>query len=238
MNRLRKRLCSLIFTFLSISFSLMAQEGGEAARVAPELQASLCEMEYWNSGERSVRDSLLLEKAALLSVSGNDAGAYETLCRISNFGLSPSQRADLLRRKLIYSYSAGNVDEFIGLLDEAYSSGLMEPVDLGAGPRHKSESAAMLLSVIPGAGLAYAGDWKNAGKYFALNTSFLALGAAAFYYKLYFTAFAGSGMLLYTTLPKSTEMAIEATAEYNRQAMLDYYAPVYVFLLIFVNESN
>ena len=205
----------------------MAQSGDQAARIAPGLQASLCEMEYWNSPGRDSRDSLLMEKASLLHCAGQAALAYETLSRISNFGLSSERRAALLRNKLICSYSAGMVDEFCGLLDEAYGSGLLEPVDTGSGPRRKSENAALLLSVIPGAGLAYAGDWKNAGKYFLLDGSILALGAGAFCQKLYVSAFAGGGMLLYSTLPKSTEMAIEAVEQYNKKALLDYYAPVF-----------
>ena len=261
---MRKRLlfCS-ICAFLSISFScfggvprhycpnltdpLVFLEGGltfsadfDRAPGAEEpgalaLSAAICELEAWRASDRAVRDSLLLAKAALLSDAGESARAYETVCRIPRFGLSEDQRAELIRRKLIYSWEAGLMDDFQVLLEEARTEGALEgtaansatEAALSGKPRHRSTDAAMLLSIIPGAGLAYAGDWANAGKYFLLQGGSIALGAGAYLSGLYVSAFLGGGMLLYTTLMPATEKAIKAATEFNSRSLKAYYAPVY-----------
>ena len=270
---MRKRLlfCS-ICAFLSISFScfggvprhycpnltdpLVFLEGGltfsadfDRAPGAEEpgalaLSAAICELEAWRASDRAVRDSLLLAKAALLSDAGESARAYETVCRIPRFGLSEDQRAELIRRKLIYSWEAGLMDDFQVLLEEARTEGALEgtaansafegtaansatEAALSGKPRHRSPDAAMLLSIIPGAGLAYAGDWANAGKYFLLQGGSIALGAGAYLSGLYVSAFLGGGMLLYTTLMPATEKAIKAATEFNSRSLKAYYAPVY-----------
>ena len=99
----RKLLSCLICTFLCTGFSLKAQE------LAPQLRAALCEMACWNCSDKAGRDSLLQEKAECLALSGEYDQAFRTLGRISNFGLDEAQRTELLRRKLVYSYSAGNI---------------------------------------------------------------------------------------------------------------------------------
>ena len=74
----------------------------------------------------------------------------------------------------IYSWEAGKLDDFQVLLEEAAASDQAEASALAQAaasalsgkPRHRSTDAAMLLSIIPGAGLAYAGDWSSAGKTF------------------------------------------------------------------------
>ena len=212
MKMLKKRLYCSICAFLSISFSLGAQ---------PNLQAALCEMAYWESTDRAERDSLLIKKAEYLALEGKSAVAYETLCRISPFGLAPGTRSELACRKMISAYEAGMMDEFATLLTEA---GMPLP---DGKPRHKSEDAAMLLSIIPGAGLAYAGNWPQAGKYFLINGSILALGTGAFLSGLYVSAFLGGGMLLHATLPKSTDLAVSATAARNVSYLKEYYSPLY-----------
>ena len=270
---MRKRLLfCLICEFLSISFSCFGGvprhfcpnltdslgffEGGltfsadfDGAPIAREpgalaLSAAICELEAWQASDRSVRDSLLLAKAALLSEAGESARAYETVCRVPRFGLSEDQRAELLRRKLIYSWEAGLMDDFQVLLEEARAEGALEgtaansalestaansatEAALSGKPRHRSTDAAMLLSIIPGAGLAYAGDWANAGKYFLLQGGSIALGAGAYLSGLYVSAFLGGGMLLYTTLMPATAKATQAATEFNSRSLKAYYAPVY-----------
>ena len=103
-----------------------------------------------------------------------------------------------LRRKMIYLYSDGRMDEFCGMLDEAAQYGLLDGVSLEGRPGHRSENAALILSVLPGAGLAYAGDWGNAIKYFLVDGSIIALGVGAFSSGLYAATFMGGGMLLYS----------------------------------------
>ena len=200
------------------------------------LSAALCELEAWQASDRTVRDSLLLTKAELLSEAGESARAYETVCRIPRFGLSEEQRTELLRRKLLYSWEAGLMDDFQVLLEEARAEGSEllggaagnpNPATLSGNPRHRSTDAAMLLSIIPGAGLAYAGDWANAGKYFVLQGGSIALGAGAYLSGLYVSAFLGGGMLLYTTMMPATEKAIKAATEFNSRSLKAYYAPVY-----------
>ncbi|MBR5925402.1 MAG: hypothetical protein IKZ60_08045, partial [Bacteroidales bacterium] len=179
------------------------------------------------STTKAVRDAQLMQKAEILSSAGESSRAYETLCRISSFGMNEANRADLLRRKLITSYEAGLMDDFSALLSEASGTGLMD-IKLPEGkPRHKSEDAAMLLSIIPGAGLAYAGDYANAGKYFLINSSIIALGVGTFLSELYVTTFLGGGMLLYKHLPESTNIAVRATADRNISYLKEFYAPVY-----------
>ena len=274
---MRKRLlfCS-ICAFLSISFSCFGgvprhfcpiltdppgfEEGGltfsadfDGAPIVREpgalaLSAALCELEAWQASDRAVRDSLLLAKAAFLSEAGESSRAYETVCRIPRFGLSEDQRAELLRRKLLYSWEAGLMDDFQVLLEEARAEDSLEgsvapatsagdnaaipaPIatldSLSGKPRHRSTDAAMLLSIIPGAGLAYAGDWANAGKYFLLQGGSIALGAGAYLSGLYVSAFLGGGMLLYTTLMPATAKATQAATEFNSRSLKAYYAPVY-----------
>ena len=209
--RLRKLLFCSIFAFLSISFNLMAGE--------PELLAALCEMAAWQAPDKATRDSLLLSKAAYLAEAGQSARAYETVCRIQRFGLSEEQRAELLRRKLIYSWEAGLMDDFQGLLEETAA--------VEGKPRHRSEDLAMILSVLPGAGLAYAGEWADAGKYFLAGSASIALGVGAFLSGLYASAFLGGGMLLYTILPASTDKAIKAAADFNSRSLKEFYRPIY-----------
>ena len=248
---MRKRLLFFsICAFLSISSSLLAEsrEGiaserratlgtvrggdpsemggmscGAANRVGgdnpPALMAALCEMEAWQAPDRATRDSLLLAKAEFLAEAGESARAYETVCRIQRFGLSEDQRSELLHRKLIYSWEAGQLDDFQVLLEEAGKT-------VSGKPRHRSTDAAMLLSIIPGAGLAYAGDWANAGKYFLLQGGSIALGVGAYLSGLYVSAFLGGGMLLYTTLPPATAKAVEAANDFNTRSLKDFYAPV------------
>lgn len=284
-----------ICAFLSISFSswggpchfcpiltdpLGFEEGGLAfpadfdrAPVAGEpespeslaLSAAFCELEAWQAPDKATRDSLLLAKAAFLAEAGESARAYETVCRIQRFGLSEGQRAELLRRKLIYSWEAGLADDFMVLLEEA----AFEPAEISAlvqgssattalaqaaapdeaiapamapatalshavatasnisgKPRHSSPDAAMLLSIIPGAGLAYAGDWASAGKTFLAGATSIALGVGAFASGLYVSAFLGGGMLLYTILPPSTEKAVRTVSEYNDSQLLGYYSRI------------
>ncbi|MBP5689825.1 MAG: hypothetical protein J6W74_02810 [Bacteroidales bacterium] len=119
------------------------------------------------------------------------------------------------------------IQDFTGLLEEAYVSGALEKVSLEGKPRHRSESAAFILSAFPGAGLAYAGDWKNAGRQFLLSGSIIALGVGAFASGLYLATFLGGGILLYHTLPPSSTLAEKASAEFNAKALQDYYFPVY-----------
>lgn len=247
---MRKRLLFFsICAFLSISFSswggprqfcpiltdpLGSEEGGltfsadfDRAPVAGEpdspeslaLSAALCEMAAWQAADRATRDSLLLAKAAFLAEAGESARAYETVCRIQRFGLSEGQRAELLRRKLIYSWEAGKLDDFQVLLEEAGKT-------VSGKPRHRSADAAMLLSIIPGAGLAYAGDWASAGKTFLAGAGSIALGVGAFASGLYLSAFLGGGMLLYTILPSSTEKAVRTVSEYNDSQLLGYYSRI------------
>lgn len=225
---LRKLLSCLTCTFLFISFSLKAQQ-----EPSPQLSAALCEQAIWNCASRAERDSLLLQKAEFLAQDGMYDKAFETLGRISNYGLDDDARAELMRRKLIYLYSACRMDEFCGMLEEAAGYGLPVNVGLEGKPRHRNEDAAYILSAIPGVGLAYAGDWKNAAKYFLLDGSIIALGAGALYCKLYVSAFLGSGMLLSYSLPKSTEMAVEAAGAYNSRALQEYYSHIYESLLVF-----
>ena len=184
----------------------------------PELMAALCEMAAWQAPDKATRDSLLLSKAAYLAEAGQSARAYETVCRIQRFGLSEEQRAELLRRKLIYSWEAGLMDDFQGLLEEA-------PAIEGK-LRHRSEDLAMILSVLPGAGLAYAGEWAGAGKYFLAGSASIALGVGAFLSGLYVSSFLGGGMLLYTILPSSTEKAVRTVSEYNDSQLLGYYSRI------------
>ncbi len=281
---MRKRLLFFsICAFLSISFSswggpchfcpiltdpLGFEERGLAfpadfdrAPVAGEpeslaLSAALCELEAWQAPDRATRDSLLLAKAAFLAEAGESARAYETVCRIQRFGLSEDQRAELLRRKLIYSWEAGKLDDFHVLLEEAAASDpaeasaldqaaapdeaiapAMAPAtalshavatasNLSGKPRHRSTDAAMLLSIIPGAGLAYAGDWASAGKTFLAGATSIALGVGAFASGLYVSAFLGGGMLLYTILPPSTEKAVRTVSDYNDSQLLGYYSKI------------
>ena len=208
----KKRLLCSICAFLSISFSLGAQSN---------LSAALCEMASWESTDKAERDSLLLRKAELLESAGESSRAYETLCRIPYFGLTQTAREELVCRKMVCAYEAGMMDEFTTLLNETSL-----PLPEGK-PRHKSEDAAMMLSLIPGAGLAYAGQWSEAGKYFLTNSSIIALGVGAFFSELYLAAFLGGGMLLHATLPKSTDAAIAATAARNVEYLKEYYAPLY-----------
>ena len=125
--------------------------------------------------------------------------------------------------KLIYAWSASKMDDFLALLPEFEGS---LPVPRGSAPR-KSEDAAMLLSILPGVGNAYAGDWRNAAKYLLLNSSIIFLGAGAFASGLYVSTFLGGGMLLYTTLPASTDKAVRAVREGNVRSLKNHYAPVY-----------
>ena len=192
---------------------------GEVTASSPALSAALCEMAAWQAPDRATRDSLLLAKAAFLAEAGESARAYETVCRIQRFGLSEDQRAELLRRKLIYSWEAGLVDDFKVLLEEAGKT-------VSGKPRHRSTDAAMLLSIIPGAGLAYAGDWSSAGKTFLAGAGSIALGIGAFVSGLYLSAFLGGGMLLYTILPSSTEKAVRTISEYNDSQLLGYYSRI------------
>lgn len=193
------------------------------------MSAALCELAYWTCQDRTAQDSLLKEKAAFLETAGEFARAYETLCRIPSFGLDESARDELLRRKLQLSYEAGDIESFESLLDEASQTGVIDTENIfSSGKTHKkSEDAAMLLSILPGAGLAYAGQWPAAGKYFLLQSSILALGTGCFVSGLYAAAFIGGGILLYETLPISTELAIRAASSYNATLKKQYYAPVY-----------
>lgn len=224
---LRKLLSCSTCIFLCISFSLNAQEP------APELSAALCELAGWNCASKATMDSLVMQKAEFQAQAGLYDKAYETLGRISNYSLDDAGRTELLRRKMIYLYSAGRMDEFCGLLDEAAEYGLPVSVGLQGKPRHRSEGAALVLSAFPGAGLAYTGDWKNAAKYFFLDGAIIALGVGAFTSKLYISAFLGGGMLLSSSLPRSTEMAVEAASAYNSRALQEYYAPVMEALVEF-----
>ena len=229
----------------------MAEEGPD-----PALKAALCELEAWQAPDKATRDSLLLAKAEFLAEAGESARAYETVCRIQRFGLSEDQRAELLRRKLIYSWEAGKLDDFQVLLEEAAASDpaeasalaqaaapdeaiapAMAPAtalshavatasNLSGKPRHRSTDAALLLSIIPGAGLAYAGDWASAGKTFLAGATSIALGVGAFASGLYVSAFLGGGMLLYTILPPSTENAVRTVSEYNDSQLLGYYSGI------------
>lgn len=218
---LRKLLYCSVFTLLCTSFDLLSQN------VAPELSAALCEIGIWESQERSERDSLLRLKADYLIQANAPSKAFETISRIPSYGISPEQRAELIRLKLKYSYEAGMIEDFTGLLEDAYVSGALEEVTPEGRPRHRSESAAFILSAFPGAGLAYVGDWKNAGKHFLLNGAVIALGVGTFTSGLYLATFLGGGMLLYHTLPVSSALAESAAAKFNSQALLDYYRPVY-----------
>lgn len=228
----RQLFCS-IYAFLSISFSAVGWNEGDGP--APGLSAALCEMASWQSPVKAVRDSLLLEKAAWLEMAGEHARAYETLCRISYFGLDEDAQRTLICRKLIAAYDAGLMEEFRALLVESSATGLIDTDSMlpSGKPRRLSEDAAMLLSIIPGAGHAYAGDMAGAGKYFLLNSSIIALGTGAFLSGLYAAAFLGGGLLLYATLPRSTEQAVSRVAERNRSFLKDYYSPVYGELRLF-----
>ena len=228
MKTLGKLLFCSICAFLCTSFSLSARIGDDGGP-GPELSAALCEMACWESSAKAERDALLMQKAEFLSSAGESIRAYETLCRISSFGMNEAQRSDLLIRKLTASYEADMMDAFIALLEEASGTGLPGIGQLipEGKPSHKSEDAAMLLSIIPGAGLAYAGDYAAAGKFFLINGSIIALGVGAFLSGLYAATFLGGGMLLYANLPKSTDLAVRATADRNTGYLKEFYAPVY-----------
>lgn len=224
---LRKLLCSLTCVCLCTGFSALGARGhiavpaaGDVSAFDMALQAALCEAAIWNASDKVTRDSLLFRKAELLSLAGESGRAYETLCRIQRFGLSEEQRAELARRKLICTWEAGLMDEFRALLEE---TGLER--DVSEPLRHRSGDIAMLLSVIPGAGLAYAGNWGAAGKCFAAGAASITLGVGAFLSGLYLSAFLGGGMLLYTIIPASTSRAVSETEAFNLEALREYYRP-------------
>lgn len=221
----KQLLCS-ICAFLYISFSALA---GPGDGTGPELAAALCEMASWESPDKAARDSLLLEKARFLEMAGQSSRAYETLCRISTFGLDEDLQRRLMCLKLTAAYEAGMIDEFQALLDEASATGLLDTGSMlpSGKPRKLNEYAAQFLSLIPGAGHAYVGDWPNAGKYFLLNGSVLALGTGAFLSGLYISTFLGGGMLLHATLLKSTDLAVGSVSARNEEFLKEYYSPVY-----------
>ena len=265
MSMRKKRLYCLIFAFLCISFRLLAQGGSEAASDWPSamagdsfsdatpdwpsaapypmagdserFSAALCSMAAWEAGERDVRDSLLLRRAFFLDRAGESALAYETVCGISLFALDAQRRQEVLRSRLMYAWSAGLASEFGALLAEA-GFGSIGGAVADAAPRLKSENLAMILSVLPGAGCAYASNWADAGKYFLINTSVIALGVGAFLSELYAAAFLGSGMILSGTVPRSTELAVRSVSEYNRRAWLEYYRPLYEALAAESADKN
>lgn len=193
-----------------------------------QLSAALCEMAAWKAGSKAERDSLLVLKANFLVEEGESARAFETICRIQRFGLSEQQNAELLRRKLIYTWEAGLMEEFRALLLEADSGALdaASPALPGKVRRHNSDTA-MILSVVPGAGLAYTGEWPEACLTFLSGAATIALGAGAFCSGLYLTAFLGGGMLLSAILPRSTQVAVSASAECNQKALKDGYKSLY-----------
>ena len=63
--------------------------------------------------------------------------------------------------------------------------------------------------------------------YFLVEGSILALGAGCIASGLYLAAFLGGGMLLYETLPRSTEKAIRAASSYNAARIKEFYLPVF-----------
>ena len=83
----------------------------------------------------------------------------------------------------------------------------------------------MILSIVPGLGSAYAGDWPNAGKYFLINGGVIALGVAAFTTGLPIAGILGGGMILSKTLPESTSIAIDGVTRWNTHRALDAYTP-------------
>ena len=248
---------------------------------APNLAAALCEMAAWNADSKPVSDSLLLTKAAILEAAGQSDRAYETLGRISRFGLSKSLTAELQRLRIITAWSSGHIDDLRVLLSETDLAALgsaghgfssqpafgdaghedfarpafgdaghedfaqpvlgtaryedfAQPV-LGtsdqpsaeiAEPRLRSTDLAMILSIVPGLGSAYAGDWPNAGKYFLINGGVIALGVAAFTTGLPITGILGGGMILSKTLPESTSKATNAVSAWNTRRLQDAYAPL------------
>lgn len=230
MQTLRKLFFFSVSAFLFTANSLAARPEDPPSVPGPErLSAALCELAAWNAAGEE-RDSLLLRKAAILSEVGEPELAYRTVGRLPMMGRSPESRAALMRLKLVYSYEAGLMDDFRSLLDEAQATGLLEVTLPSGKPRRRSEDAALILSVIPGLGNAWAGDWGNASMNFLLGTEALAIGAGAFLSGLYISAFAGGGMLLYTILPRSTDQAVKAAADFNARAIRDWYAPLYAAL--------
>lgn len=233
-----KLLFCLIFASLCTSFVSFAQQGsenrGQSVNDAQVLSA-ICELRAWNASSLAQKNSLLLAKAQLLSGAGQAERAFAAVCRVPLFGLSESERVELCYLKLQYAYEASKFSDFAALLSEALSTGSLLEDDIVAIQnclarkklRRKNPDVAMLLSILPGLGNAYAGDYANAGKYFLAEGAIIATGVGAFLSGLYISAFAGGGMLLYSTLPVSTSKALTATTAWNNKALKDYYAPVY-----------
>jgi hypothetical protein len=199
------------------------------------LKAAMCELDVWNADSRIEKKALLLEKAGILSDAGENERAYNTICRIPLFGLSPLQRSELTYKKLQYAYSEGLFSDFAVLLDEAIATGTLREDDSNAISKYlsahkaaqKSEDWAMILSVLPGVGNAYSADWANAAGYFFTEGVIIALGVGAFSSGLYLSTFIGGGMLLYKALPQSTVLAVNACKAYNAEQLRIFYEPVY-----------
>lgn len=207
------------------------------------LRAAACELGIWHGESRAEKNALLLEKAQILAGVGEYGRAWEAVERVSRLGLDSLQRRKLSYGKLKYAYLAGRYTEFGALLQEALDAGELPPGSsifirnylAGEKPCRRSEDLALLLSVIPGAGNAYAGDLAGAGKYFLAEGASIALGVTAFASGLYLPAFLGGGILLYSTLPASSAKAVRSSGEYNEKALGKFYAPI--FELIFSGEN-
>ena len=219
---LRKPHCFLICVFLCTVFNLRAQDA--------DLSAALCEMASWESGSAIIGDSLLFRKATFLMEAGKPAAAYSTLCRISPFGKDVGMRWDLLRKKMICAWEAGMMDDFCAMLDEACAEGIVSSPAPSGKLRRRNPNAAMLMSVIPGLGHAYSGEWEKAGRNFLVECGILSAMSFAFWSGLPLTAILGGGILLYETLPAITADAIACAGIYNDKARKEFFTPIYMEL--------
>ena len=228
-----------IYAFLCILSPISAGSQPVLGEDAPlRLRAAECGLQAGGSVGASEKNALLLQKADLLATGGDCAGALETIKRISRFALSKEELKSLIYRHLDYSYRASEYEEFGAVLQEALQTGLLDAPDSAFAavylasqkPARRSEGAAMLLSLIPGAGNAYAGDFGRAAGYFAAEGAAIAAGIAAFSAGLYLGAFLGAGMLLYSTMPKSTAEAVQSTEKHNQSKLGAYYAPIFEML--------
>ena len=156
-------------------------------------------------GGRPAEAGQLLDQAALLDGrKGRELLLLKTLS-LNEQGLYDSARATALQLVSL-------LKEEPSAVDSAYSEM----------PHMKSERVAWGLSLVPGLGHLYAGDYVQGAVAFGLNAALLGFGVWQVLEKCYLTAYLGGAGLLSITYPGTMRSAEQTVREENARRRADY----------------
>lgn len=202
-----------------ICISLCATAYAEKGNTDPYLEAALQERQVWNAHTPSDANEALIRKAGIYASARLWKEAAATLGRVRMYMLGPEEREKVLRDKEKYFFLSGDLDAAAAIDTElGDNEGEMHKLvneALSSRPSPKNPQTAMLLSLVPGLGLFYAGRYGEGVLSVGLNACAIAWTVTQIASGCYISGIVGGAIALNGTYLGGMQRAAVATERYN-----------------------